>query len=63
MRQNSYIAVIRSLRLRLQRSTHIKITLTTTERSEELQQVINVVDFAPNIVQGRFTPAPTDESI
>jgi hypothetical protein len=33
------------------------------ERSEELQQVIDVVYFAPNIIQGRFTPAPADERI
>jgi hypothetical protein len=33
------------------------------ERSEELQQVVDVVYFAPNIVQGWFSPAPTDESI
>jgi hypothetical protein len=33
------------------------------ERSEESQQVINVVYFAPNIVQSELKPAPTNESI
>jgi len=46
------------------RSTHIEIQPTwAAERCEELQQIIKVVYFAPYIVQGRFSPAPADESI
>jgi hypothetical protein len=46
------------------RPTHIVIHSTSAiKRSEELQQVVNVVYFAPNIVQGWFSPVPTDESI
>jgi hypothetical protein len=33
------------------------------KRSEELQQVINVVHFMPNLVQSRFAPASTNESV
>jgi hypothetical protein len=49
---------------RLQRITHKQLhPILASQGDEELEQVVNVVHFAPNIVQGRFTPAPADESI
>jgi len=49
---------------KLQRSTHEQFhPILASQGNEELQQVIDVVHFAPNIVQSGFTPAPTDESI
>jgi len=44
-------------------TTHIKSPLVLMKRSEELQQVINVDHFMPNLVQSRFAPASTDESV
>ena len=48
---------------RLHGTTHIKCTPFLTKRREELKQVINVVHFMPNLVQGRFAPCSTDESV
>ena len=49
---------------RLQRITYKQLhPILASQGDEELEQVVNVVHFAPNIVQGWFTPAPADESI
>ena len=49
---------------RLQRITHKQLhPILASQGDKELEQVVNVVHFAPNIVQGWFTPAPADESI
>lgn len=49
---------------RLQRITHKQLhPILASQGDEELEQVVDVVHFTPNIVQGWFTPAPADESI